>query len=41
MSKKMNRFNFNVLWIGKDGKVRNGNNSCLDRKKKIKAMNVI
>lgn len=30
----MNGFNFVIVWIVKDGKKRNGNNSCLVRENK-------
>ena len=36
-----NGFNFIVVWMIKEGKERNGNNSCLDREKKRMEMNVV
>ena len=38
---QMNGFNFIVVWIVKDRKEMNGNNSCSDREKKIKEKNLI
>ena len=36
-----NGSNFIVVWMIKEGKERNGNNSCLDREKKIMKRNVV
>lgn len=38
----MNKFKFIVVWIDKDSIIEmNENNSCLNKKKKIKESNVI
>ena len=36
-----NGFNFIVVWMIKERKERNGNNSCLDREKKRMERNVV